>query len=350
MEDLVDFDNRLTLELREFLLDITGFKPIRVSNVEGDVLDILFRHTLRVPESDNGFRVPPDFGPFPIYPIVVYKDKISQSIPKNDVIFIPIYQQEAMWIHFESRGIFAVKVIVDGVNAVSGEPYKEILSVDPRRLASIYENKSVHDYIIAGTISQRCLDAIKIKGDEIMKFVAAPIPNHTVPPSTESSIEATDGTRRVQFEIVPRRISELDRIPITVHTLSGEAIHLNISIESTAGDLIDKIHNITSIRHDEQRIAFADQQLEFGKSLYRYVKIISIFGGRPRSHEAQKYSPRTAAHKRLPEHYETIQEDYSQKRDVIFADTNTNIAQDIEADTFDAEDWDIENTLILTCR
>ncbi|TGO16131.1 hypothetical protein BPAE_0517g00020 [Botrytis paeoniae] len=169
-----------------------------------------------------------------------------------------------------------------------------------------------------------------------MQFVAAPTPNHTVAPSIRSSIKATGGLCRVQFEIVPRRISQIDRIPIIVHTLSREVIHLNISIESIVGDLIDKIHNITNCK-----------LVSYG---IEPVFLVFCSRGRPRSHEAQKYMPQTAAQKRLLEHYVAIQENCGGKRAAISADANTNIVQDIEADTFNAEDWDTENAFIFNLQ
>lgn len=101
MENLVEPDNRLKVELREPLLDTTGFKQLRVSNVEGDILDISFRRTIRVPESGNRLKVPPDFGPFPIYPVDIYKDKFDQSISTRDGVFIPIYRESVLLLVIE---------------------------------------------------------------------------------------------------------------------------------------------------------------------------------------------------------------------------------------------------------
>ncbi|KAF7882886.1 hypothetical protein EAF00_011375 [Botryotinia globosa] len=357
MENLVGPDNRLKVELREPLLDTTGFKQLRVSNIEGDILDISFRRTIRVPESGNRLKVPPDLGPFPIYPVDGYKDKFDQSICTKDGVFIPVYQREAMWIHFESNGFFAVKVIVDGVNAVSGELSTESLSVDLRRIALLYEKSSIQDYILAGTLGQRCLDGVKIKGDKIMQFVAAPTPNQTVISSIKSSIKATDGIRGIRFEIVPLELDSIKRIPITVQMLSGKVIRINVSLETVVDALIEKIHGITGIPKDEQRIFFAGYQLERHHYLTSYgvmagsqlfLALSSASG--PKSHAAQKYMPQTAAQKRLLEHHVAIKESYGEKRDVMFADTNTNIVQDIEVDDFYAEDWDTENTLIFNLQ
>ncbi|KAF7943373.1 hypothetical protein EAE96_011300 [Botrytis aclada] len=328
MKNLVEPDNRFKVELREPLLDTTGFKKIRVSNVEGDFLDISFRHTLRVPESSNRLKVPPDFGPFPIYPIDDYKDKFDPSIPTKDGVFIPIYQREAMRIHFESDGLFAVKVIIDGVNVVSGESHKESLSADLRRIALLYENKSIQYYVVAGKSGQKWLDGIKIKEEKITQFVAAPVQSQVVAPSIKSSINATDGIRGIKFEIVPQTLGMMQRMPLTVHTLSGRVIHLNIYAGSVVRNLINKIQSITSIPYGEQRIHFAGQELEHHRFLTSYGIVA----------------------KRLLEHHAAIQESYGEKRDVMFANAGTNIQQDIEDDPLEAEYWDTENTLIFNLQ
>ncbi|KAF7929818.1 uncharacterized protein EAE97_009415 [Botrytis byssoidea] len=223
MQNSVGPDNRLKVELREPLLDTTGFKQLRVSNVEGDTLDISFRRTILDPESGNRLKVPPDFGPLPIYPVDSYKDKFDRSISTKDGLFIPVYQREAMWINFESNGFFAVKVIVDGVNAVSGELSTESLSKDLRRIALLYKKSSIQEYILAGTLGSKMFG---------------------------------------RFEIVPLELDSIKRIQITVQTLSGKVIHINVSLETVVNTLIHKIHGITGIPCDEQRIVFAGHQLQ----------------------------------------------------------------------------------------
>ncbi|KAF7915710.1 uncharacterized protein EAE98_011053 [Botrytis deweyae] len=355
MDNLVEADNRFKVELREPRIDTTGFKQICISNVEGDFLNISFRRTLRVPESGNRLKVPPDFGPFPIYPFDKYKDKFDHSVSTNDGVFIPIYQREAMWIHFESTGYFAVKVIIDGVNAISGESNKGCLSADLRSIALLYEKKSIQDYIVAGNSGQRWLDGVKTKEDKIMQFFAAP--NQIMAPSTKSSINLTDGIRRIQFEIVPQKLDTTKRMPITVRTLSGKVFHINVSNICLVNDLMNKILGVTSIPWEEQRINFADQQLEPHRRLRFYgikagSEIFLTFGvgRRPRSHAAQKHMCQTTAGKRLLEYHAAIKESYGEKRDVIFADANTNIVQDIEVDDFNAKSWDTDNTLIFNLQ
>ncbi|TGO50744.1 hypothetical protein BCON_0177g00210 [Botryotinia convoluta] len=252
-----------------------------------------------------------------------------------------------MWIHFESAGAFAVKVIVDGVNAISGESSTESLSADLRRIALLYERKSIQDYIVAENPSQKWLDGIKTKEDKIMQFVAAPVPSQTMEPSIKSSINATDGIRGIKFEIVPQKLDTIKRTPITVHTLSGKVIHITVSIKAIVSDLINKICRITSIPYERQQISFAGQQLEY-RPLY-YILWHRRDGG-PKSHAAQKYMPQTAAQKRVLKYHTAIQESFGEKREVMFAYANATIAQDIEADLFDAGDWDTENTLIFNLQ
>lgn len=53
-----------------------------------------------------------------------------------------------MWIDFESKGPFAVKVYVGGVNAISGEPAIETELTAMRRHELFKQQKSVQDYLV----------------------------------------------------------------------------------------------------------------------------------------------------------------------------------------------------------
>ncbi|TEY43160.1 hypothetical protein BOTCAL_0377g00090 [Botryotinia calthae] len=72
--------------------------------------------------------------------------------------------------------------------------------------------------------------------------------------------------------------------------------------------------------------------------------------GGPRSRASKKYIPWTAVGKRFYEIHTAIDERYGEKRYVMFTNANKNTAQDIEADTFEAEDWDTKNTLIFNLQ
>ena len=57
-------------------------------------------------------------------------------------------EREAMWIRFKSREPLAIKVLVGGVNAVSGQPVVETAATRLRRQALLKEKKSLQDYVV----------------------------------------------------------------------------------------------------------------------------------------------------------------------------------------------------------
>jgi hypothetical protein len=56
-----------------------------------------------------------------------------------------------MWINFESKQPFAIKLYAGGINAVSGEPKTEDLATMLRRKMLLPEGKYIQDYVIAGS-------------------------------------------------------------------------------------------------------------------------------------------------------------------------------------------------------
>lgn len=50
-----------------------------------------------------------------------------------------------MWIHFQSRHPFAIKVFIGGVNAISGEHEKEDKATDLRRFRNYKEGKCIQE-------------------------------------------------------------------------------------------------------------------------------------------------------------------------------------------------------------
>ena len=53
-----------------------------------------------------------------------------------------------MWIKFQAKTPFAVKIYVGGVNVVSGEPLTENVATVLRRSAKLSANESVQDYVV----------------------------------------------------------------------------------------------------------------------------------------------------------------------------------------------------------
>ena len=76
---------------------------------------------------------------------------------------MPMYQSEAMWIYFNGRYPFAVKIATGKINAVSGEEWMENLPDD----------SNDQDYIVIP--DQPWLDGYSVGRNTIRQFVAMPL-------------------------------------------------------------------------------------------------------------------------------------------------------------------------------
>ncbi|OJD15822.1 hypothetical protein AJ78_03965 [Emergomyces pasteurianus Ep9510] len=159
-------------------------------------LRISFHRTIRVPETDKEFHLPPSFGTFPLYSVKQFEKRLPESMSLKGGLFFPIHQKEAMWIRFESRSQFAVKIYVGGVNAISGEPSTENMATKLRRQKRYSESKSLQDYIV--TPAQLWVDGIAIAPGKVRQFVAvASGQGFTV----EAQVTGEEVVNGLQFEV-----------------------------------------------------------------------------------------------------------------------------------------------------
>ncbi|MCJ1380914.1 hypothetical protein MMC17_004023 [Xylographa soralifera] len=103
---------------------------------------------IRVPDNNNTSQLPPSLGTFPLFPVSAFPNELPGIITAKGGFFFPMYQREAMWINFECDHIFAIKVYVGGVNAVSGESAIEDMGTKLRRLELLTKEKSFQDYVV----------------------------------------------------------------------------------------------------------------------------------------------------------------------------------------------------------
>ena len=132
-------------------------------------LTVGFQRTLRIPDDDTDYPLPPGFGRFPLRHV----DDFSKSVPpqwvKHGGVMFPMYQSEAMWVGFSSqydtdRWVmypFAVKIATGKVCAVSGDTWRDGLHREPQ------------DYVVAP--EQPWLDGYCIEKGVIRQFVAMPL-------------------------------------------------------------------------------------------------------------------------------------------------------------------------------
>lgn len=120
-----------------------------------------FQRTLRIPDDNREYPLPPGLGHFPLEHVDDFADKLPDDWREHGGVFIPMYQSEALWINFSGDYPCAVKIAAGKINAVSGKTWSNNLSDDPQDYAVIPE--------------QPWLDGFNVSEGFIRQFIAMPL-------------------------------------------------------------------------------------------------------------------------------------------------------------------------------
>src|SRR5688572_27076417 len=66
-------------------------------------LTITFHRTLRIPDNDRTYPLPPSLGVFPLRRVADFADTVPSSWLQHGGVFLPMFQREAMWMGFGSQ-------------------------------------------------------------------------------------------------------------------------------------------------------------------------------------------------------------------------------------------------------
>ena len=122
---------------------------------------ISFLRTLRIPDDDGEYPLPPGLGQFPLHHVDDYADRLPPSWSDHGGVFMPMYQAEALWISFDGDYPMAVKVSAGKIDAVTGRPFRNELHRRPQ------------DYVVIP--DQPWLDGFCVKKGLIRQFIAMPL-------------------------------------------------------------------------------------------------------------------------------------------------------------------------------
>lgn len=123
---------------------------------------IEFQRTLRIPDDNRDYPLPPGLGPFPLRAVAAHAAALPAAWATHGGVLLPMYQAEALWISFHSPGYpFAVKIAAGKINAVTGAAWRDELSDAPQ------------DYVVLPT--QPWLDGFCVRKGLIRQFVAMPL-------------------------------------------------------------------------------------------------------------------------------------------------------------------------------
>ena len=122
---------------------------------------ISFQRTLRIPDDNRDYSLPPGLGDFPLNLVDDYAKNVPDAWNAHGGVFLPMYQAEAMWLNFSGSYPMAVKVAAGKINAVTGESWENELSGEPQ------------DYVVIP--DQPWLDGFSVMKGMIRQFVAMPL-------------------------------------------------------------------------------------------------------------------------------------------------------------------------------
>ena len=124
-------------------------------------LEVRFQRTLRIPDDNRAYPLPPGLGRFPLSHVDDHLERLPEQWGRRGGAFLPMYQAEAMWLSFGGSYPMAVKVAAGKINALTGEPWTNELSERPQ------------DYLVVP--GQPWLDGFCVEQGLIRQFVAMPL-------------------------------------------------------------------------------------------------------------------------------------------------------------------------------
>jgi hypothetical protein len=144
------------IELRENKLVFT------FPEVHADArLSIDFQRTLRIPDDERTYRLPPGLGRFPVRHVDDFPNKVPPRWLEHGGVMLPMYQSEALWLYFLGGYPCAVRVATGKIDAVTGKTLRTGLELDPQNYLVIPE--------------QPWLDGYCVERGVIRQFVAMPL-------------------------------------------------------------------------------------------------------------------------------------------------------------------------------
>lgn len=126
-----------------------------------------FQRTLRIPDDETDYPLPPGFGSFPLRHVDDHADRLDPALVSRGGVLLPMRQAEALWINFggcdrwDEPYPFAIKIAAGKINAVTGEGWSDNLNRDPQ------------DYLVAP--DQPWIDGYCVERGTIRQFVAMPL-------------------------------------------------------------------------------------------------------------------------------------------------------------------------------
>jgi hypothetical protein len=160
---------------------------------------INFQRTLRIPDDDKEYPLPPGLGSFPLRHVDDFKDRVPAKWNEHGGVMLPMFQSEALWVQFSGHHVrrqgvypFAVKLSAGKVSAVTGDDWEKGLKAK--------------DYMVVP--QQPWLDGYVVEEGVIRQFIAAPLGSGF---TAEEQITGKAQHGGIQIEVFPMKREVFDR-------------------------------------------------------------------------------------------------------------------------------------------
>jgi hypothetical protein len=158
---------------------------------------IEFQRTLRIPDDDRDYPLPPGLGPFPLRHLDDFADRLPPAWTKRGGVIMPIHQSEALWLNFSGVYPCALRIATGRIDAVTGEAWKRGLSASPQ------------NYIVVPT--QPWLDGYAVDKGTIRQFVAMPLGEGY---TAEEQLTGAAEHGGIQIEVFPMKRDVYARVEL----------------------------------------------------------------------------------------------------------------------------------------
>ena len=250
-------DNMVITDRNETLFDIYNKKnnPSHTSSkydniAFGSLLNVTFKRTIRIPNDDKVYNLPPSMGNFSLVEI------------KKDHYGFHMYQREATWINLTGRGEYALKINIGNVNAITGN-----LASDDDELSTQPQNYVTNHQPWIDGFKTSDTSNIDSEIDTVRQFVALPLTDEK---SLERQLIESETTTMIN-PYITLDLYKKDVPDAILYKSGGTYCILSMSGDSyfnTINDINmdDDIDNITFLKMDDDKNELTRQQkiIDFG--------------------------------------------------------------------------------------